>query len=196
VAGLRAFTTRASTVTVAYAAAYLEHFRAITPNLRQMRDVEVDRFIVQFLTKRIMKPDTGTEDDLRIKPYKYSGPDEDLRRGSGEVGTFAQEWRYHQGAFASLGPRTETTRTPIVTLPDLQQLEAMSSVCAGNISQYAANIREAASMGLDSISSVGLGSWCDWSDGGLISRMDLDRIISVLGFRSYGNNGVETQGKS
>ncbi|KAI4698587.1 hypothetical protein J4E81_005810 [Alternaria sp. BMP 2799] len=69
-ASLRKLTPKANNATVAYAAAYLEHYREHEPNLKTMRDCEVDKFIVQFLDARVLRPEAGTDDDLKLKPYK------------------------------------------------------------------------------------------------------------------------------
>ncbi|KAI4686017.1 uncharacterized protein J4E88_003854 [Alternaria novae-zelandiae] len=69
-ASLRKLTPKANSATAAYAAAYLEHYREYEPNLKTMRDCEVDKFIVQFLDARVLRPEAGTDDDLKLKPYK------------------------------------------------------------------------------------------------------------------------------
>ena len=60
---LRDFTRKANSSTVAYAAAYLDHFRTRAPNLTTMVNLEVDKFLVQFLEARVLRPEAGTDDD-------------------------------------------------------------------------------------------------------------------------------------
>ncbi|KAI4954738.1 hypothetical protein J4E86_006048 [Alternaria arbusti] len=67
---LRELTKKANSSTVAYAAAYLDYFRKRAPELKTMRDCEVDKFIVQFLDAGVLRPEAGTDDDLKLKPYK------------------------------------------------------------------------------------------------------------------------------
>ncbi|KAI4925536.1 hypothetical protein J4E85_007415 [Alternaria conjuncta] len=69
-ASLRKLTPKANSATIAYAAVYLEYYREHEPNLKTMRDCEVDKFIVQFLDARVLRPEAGTDDDLKLKPYK------------------------------------------------------------------------------------------------------------------------------
>ncbi|KAI4710915.1 hypothetical protein J4E89_004505 [Alternaria sp. Ai002NY15] len=60
---LQDFTRKANSSTVAYAAAYLDHFRTRAPNLTTMGNLEVDKFLVQFLKARVLRPEAGTDDD-------------------------------------------------------------------------------------------------------------------------------------
>ncbi|KAI4620206.1 hypothetical protein J4E80_004732 [Alternaria sp. BMP 0032] len=69
-ASLRKLTPKANSATVAYAAVYLEYYREHEPNLKTMGYMVVDKFLVQFLDARVLRPEAGTDDDLKLKLYK------------------------------------------------------------------------------------------------------------------------------
>jgi hypothetical protein len=75
-------------------------------------DIQVDKFIVQFLESRIVRHAAGTDDDMTIKPYKNCD----------SVSESARTWRYDNPKFPRLSFEREATRTAIVRVADLAQL--------------------------------------------------------------------------
>ena len=67
---LRELTKKANSSTVAYAAAYLDYPRKRAPQLKIIDDRAVDKFLVQFLDARVLRPEAGPNDDLKLRPYK------------------------------------------------------------------------------------------------------------------------------
>ena len=67
---VRRLTKKANSSTVAYAAAYLYYFRTRASELTTMGEMEVDKFLVQFLDAGVLRPEAGTNNDLKLKPYK------------------------------------------------------------------------------------------------------------------------------
>ncbi|KAI4642832.1 hypothetical protein J4E93_006901 [Alternaria ventricosa] len=137
-ASLRELTSKANSSTVAYAAAYLDHYRRRASPLETMRDSEVDSFLVAFLEARVLRPKAGTDDDLRLRPY--TSPN--------DVSSFAINWNSKGKGHDALGPEEEASRTAIFKLADLPSLKVMSAICAAQPDQYADTLGQADQLGL------------------------------------------------
>jgi len=131
---LRELTSKANSSTVAYAAAYLDHYRRRACPLETMRDSEVDSFLVAFLEARVLRPKAGTDDVLRLRPY--TSPN--------DVSSFAINW----DSMRKGRPKEEASRTAIFKLADLPSLKAMSAICAAQPDQYADTLGQADQLGL------------------------------------------------
>jgi hypothetical protein len=105
---------------------------------QRLEDKHADKFIMKFLKKRVIRPTAGSDEDVRIKPYKNMD----------EVEQFERTWRYADKTLPKLGPKKEATRTPIVRLQDLESLEAMSPICAAASGVFASTIDDANLLGL------------------------------------------------